>query len=180
MTDKPEDSKNETTKVGEEVDADEDDELDIVPMVAGDYMIHVFLQKGKNFKTDDDKDTIDAICQIDTCSQIKYSEVHKGCTLNNSKGQYFGEHFFIEAKKMSKDDISESNVTIKLLNKGLFRDKVIGIFDIDIANIYSMNDKHVLEHQWVALNNPDSETPNEIKAYLKVSINIQGPNDSSV
>jgi hypothetical protein len=43
-----------------------------------------------------------------------------------------------------------------------------------------MNDKHLMEHQWVAMNAPNSDNPTEIKAYLKVSIQVCGPNDSAV
>ena len=43
-----------------------------------------------------------------------------------------------------------------------------------------MNDQHAIQHQWVALTNPDSADPNSIKGFLKVSVAVQGPGDSSV
>ena len=81
---------------------------------------------------------------------------------------------------MSSEDIQSQNVTIKVLDKGLFRDTQVGQFEIDLAQIYFSNDQHVLEHQWVALNNPDSVDPNSIKGYIQMSIAVQGPGDSTV
>ena len=74
-------------------------------MQSGDYMLHVLLQTGKNFKADFGSDTIDAICQIDCFGKTCFSKVVSGCTLNNDRGQYFGEHFFIEGSSISKDQI---------------------------------------------------------------------------
>ena len=43
-----------------------------------------------------------------------------------------------------------------------------------------MNEQHALHHQWVALTNPDAKDYNAIKGYIKLSIAVQGPGDSSV
>ena len=48
----------------------------------------------------------------------------------------WSQHLFFEAKNMSKEDIEEASFEIKLMDKGLFRDKVVGAFDVDIAQIY--------------------------------------------
>jgi len=99
-----------------------------------------------------------------------YSECFKNTICNNDKGIAIDEHMFFEGKNLDTDTLESANLTIKLLHKGLFRDKVCAEFDVDVAKIFGMNDKHVMEHQWVAMINLSSDNPNEIKAYLKVSV----------
>ena len=65
------------------------------------------------------------------------------------------------------------------MDKGLFRDKMVGCFEINVATIYSA-EEHSLKNQWVALNNPDSDDMSIIRAYVQISVNVQGPGDSSV
>lgn len=62
------------------------------------------------------------------------------------------------------------------MNKGLFRNKAFGSFEIGFSNIYKRKD-HALEHQWIALQDPDVDKENFIVAYLKVSFCICGPHD---
>ena len=59
------------------------------------------------------------------------------------------------------------------MDKGFFKNSIIGIFDFDLSYIYSMKE-HALLHQWVALSNPNSENVhyNKITGYLKVSVAI--------
>jgi len=71
-------------------------------------------------------------------------------------------------------------VVIQVLDKGFFKDKQVGIFELDVAQVYFTNDQHALHHQWVALSNPDGGSAADIKGYVKLSIAVQGPGDSSV
>ena len=71
----------------------------------------------------------------------------------------------------SKEDADEGKILIKILNKGFFKDDVIGVFEFDASFIYFLKD-HTLWHQWLALSNPEGKDFNEITSYLKVSINI--------
>ena len=48
-------------------DEESEEELDLVPMKAGDYMIHVLIEKGKNFKAEHDVASVDAIFQLSVC-----------------------------------------------------------------------------------------------------------------
>ena len=57
------------------------------------------------------------------------------------------------------------------MDKGMFKDAKIGQFDFDLSFVY-FKDKHVMLHQWIALNNPDVEDYGKIQAYLKVSISV--------
>jgi hypothetical protein len=58
------------------------------------------------------------------------------------------------------------------LEKGIFRDVLVGQFDIDISKIYLENDNHAILHQWVALNKPDSSNPSAVKGYIRASIAV--------
>jgi hypothetical protein len=40
-----------------------------------------------------------------------------------------------------------------------------------------LKDKHVLEHQWIAINNPNGEDFAVICGYLKVSISVAASGD---
>jgi hypothetical protein len=66
------------------------------------------------------------------------------------------------------------------MNKGLMRDCKIGDFEIDIPKVYGMAADHTLQNRWIAMNDPDGDNISEIKAYLRISIAIQGPNDNAV
>ena len=48
---------------------------------------------------------------------------------------------------------------MRLLDKGYFKDTLIGCYDFDITHIYFMKD-HALMHKWLALANPHSENFN--------------------
>jgi len=86
---------------------------------------------------------------------------------------------FFEPRNQRKEDIEVATISIRLLNKGLFRDDLIGSYDFDITFVY-FKDKHTIQHQWIALSNPESDDFSEITGYLKLSINVQGPGDEQV
>lgn len=153
--------------------------MDIATMQGGDYMIHVFIMKGKNFKDNEGAQTINAMFQVKTCGKQEFTESKADCATDDDNGTYWGEHLFFDARKMDQDDVQAAAVEIRLTDKGFFRDRLVGSFEIDVAQIYAMED-HALQNQWIALNQPESEDSSEIKAYCKVSIAIQGPGDSSI
>lgn len=63
-----------------------------------------------------------------------------------------------------------------MLDKGYFKDAVIGCYDFDITYIYFM-EKHSLMHKWIALSNPSSPNFNEVTGYLKLSITVAATGD---
>ena len=77
------------------------------------------------------------------------------------------------------DDIEQAKISIRVLDKGYFKDAIIGAYEFDIAYIYFMKD-HSLMHKWLALSNPQSENYNEVTGYLKLSITIAGTGDEQV
>lgn len=61
----------------------------------------------------------------------------------------------------------------------MLRDELIGACDYDITTVY-FKDKHTIEHQWVALSNPESTNFTDISGILRVSITVQAEGDEQV
>ncbi len=66
-----------------------------------------------------------------------------------------------------------------MLDKGFFKDSVIGVYQFSVSNIY-FRDDHVLHHQWLALSDPSAQNFNEITGSLKLSISVIGEGDEQV
>ncbi len=62
------------------------------------------------------------------------------------------------------------------MDKGFFKDAIIGCYDFDVAYVYFMA-KHAMLHQWVAMSNPASENFNDVTGYLKLSISVATTGD---
>ena len=153
---------------------------DLQSMKAGDYMIHVFIQCGKGFKMDYGTDTFNAMVKV-KCNQLEqFSKTKTDCPLRSETTQFWSEHLFLELKKREAADIQQDTIEISVQDKGLFRDKVVGSFEIDVAKVYGINNRHALEHQWVALCSTNSENPEEVKGFIKMSIAVHGPGDNTV
>lgn len=65
------------------------------------------------------------------------------------------------------------------MNKGMFRDEMIGTYEFDMTTVY-FKAKHAIQHQWIALFNPEGEDFSEITGNLKISMSVQGPGDEQV
>lgn len=91
----------------------------------------------------------------------------------------WNEHIFFEPRQQKIRDMENAKISLRVLDKGLLKDTVIGLYEFDLSHIY-FKDKHVMEHQWVALSNPAGENFNEISGYLKVSISVTGQGDDQV
>ena len=66
-----------------------------------------------------------------------------------------------------------------MLDKGYFKDALIGVYEFDVAYIYFMK-QHSLLHKWLALSNPSSPNFSEVCGYLKVSISIAATGDEQI
>ena len=148
------------------------DNLDIGILSAGDYMIHVYLQAGKNFRPEDNEETtgfllqkftnkeekdqsvFDPMIKIECGEDSKHSTCKHKSLINDDNAIYWGEHFFFEPKALTQDEVQSQKIVIKVLDKGWFKDKLVGEFEFDVAQIYFMNEEHAIQHQWIALVNP--------------------------
>lgn len=66
-----------------------------------------------------------------------------------------------------------------MLDKGYFKESIIGLYEFDLAYVY-FQQKHSLLHKWIALSNPDSETFNEVAGYLKLSMSVTTVGDEQI
>ena len=56
---------------------------------------------------------------------------------------------------------------------------MIGVYEFDVTAVY-YKEKHAIQHQWIALFNPEGEDFSQVTGYLQVSIAVQGPGDEQV
>ena len=103
-------------------------------MKRGDYMIHIFIQSGKQFKSD--HATVSPMVEVVCCDKKKYSSSKSDVATESNTLNYWGEHIFFEPRNVEKADIESSIISIRLLNKGMFKDELIGAYDFDITYIY--------------------------------------------
>lgn len=80
---------------------------------------------------------------------------------------------------MEADKMESGKIEIRLLDKGFFKDAMIGFYEFDLSYIYLMKD-HAMLHKWIVMSNPEGENFGEVTGYLKLSITICGEGDSQV
>lgn len=77
------------------------------------------------------------------------------------------------------EEIESAKISVRVKDKGFFKDSIIGAYDFDVAYIYFMK-SHALLHRWIALSNPDSASFNEVTGYLKLSIQVTTKGDEAL
>lgn len=145
-------------------------------MKSGDYMIHVFVEKCKDIRVKENT-TVDPMVFVECLGQKQYSSAKDD--IGGVAEMTWSEHLFCEPRGVDKQDAEEAKIKIKLMDKGFFKDVLLGEFEFDMSYIYFMKD-HVLLHKWLALSNPNAENFSEIAAYLKVSISVSAAGDEQV
>ena len=85
----------------------------------------------------------------------------------------------MEPREVDKKDAENGKIMLKLVDKGLFKDTLIGQFEFDLSFIY-LKDKHLLLHKWIAMSNPNGDDYAKIQCYMKVSIAVAREGDEQV
>lgn len=129
-------------------------------MKRGDYMIHIYVEQAKNLKIEAD-DVVDPIVEIKCMGQRKFTTAQEG--INNSGVAIWNEHLFFEPKNKEVEELEQAKVEIKLMDKGYFKDALIGFYEFDLSYLYQMKD-HVMMHKWIIMTNPESEEYGEVTA----------------
>lgn len=138
-------------------------------MRPGDYMVHVFVEKLKDINMPEGSDTVDPMIVVECLGMKTFSSAKDN--IGPIGVTNYSEHLFIEPRGVEKPDAESAKIMIKLMDKGMFKDALIGQFEFDMSYIYFMKD-HTLLHKWLALSNPNGEDYAKIQAYLKVSISV--------
>ena len=144
-------------------------------MRRGDYMIHAYIEQGKEFKGSDD--TANPMVEICCLGQKKYGSAKKNITQLSEVS--WMEHIFMEPKNVEKQDAEDAQIVIRVLDKGIFKDELIGQFEFNLSYIYFKKD-HIMQHQWVAISNPNGEDYSTITGYIKLSISVVCTGDEQV
>lgn len=139
-------------------------------------MIHIMVEEAKNLLVEPGE-TVDPMVEVTCLSEKKYTTAQTG--IDNVGLAVWGEHLFFEPKNMEKEKMEEGKIEIKLMDKGFFKDAIIGYYEFDLSYIYLMKD-HALLHKWVVMSNPESENFGEATGYVKLSITIAAEGDTQV
>ena len=82
----------------------------------------------------------------------------------------------MELQNKTVDDLENTRVGVKLMEKGVFKEAIFGLFEFDFSYVYNM-ENHTMFHMWVGLNNPAGEDFAAVAAFLKLSVSIHGADD---
>ena len=121
-----------------------------------------------------ENDTVDPLIVVECLGQKQYTSAKEN--ISGVGEVVWNEHLFLEPKQVEKESAESAKILIKLMDKGLFKDKLIGEFEFDLSFIY-FKKEHTMFHKWLALSNPHGENFAEIAAYLKVSISVSCQGD---
>ena len=174
--DKNDDAEEEEEASDEEAGDGKEEESGVGNMKRGDYMIHVLVEKVKDIKVYDG-DTVDPLVEVTCLGQKQYTSAKND--IGGLGEVVYNEHLFLEPKNVEQQDAEQATIVIKLMDKGLFSQTLIGMFDFDLSQIYFMKN-HTLLHQMLALYNPNSEEYATIFGYLKVSISVVCTGDEQI
>ena len=172
---KDEEEKKEEEEVKEPA-ADEKKAGGVCKMKRGDYMIHVMIEQAKNLKVPDG-DVIDPIVEVSCLGERKFTKALDD--INNTGIAIWNEHIFFEPKNVEEARLEKGTIELKLMDKGFFKDALIGFYQFDLSYIY-LKDQHALQHKWIVMSNPESEDFGEVTGFLKISITIAGGGDEQV
>jgi C2 domain len=102
-------------------------------MLRGDYMIHVLIEQAKDIKIDAE-DTVDPIVEVKCLGKRKFTKALKD--INNTSVAIWNEHIFFEPKNKETEELERGKIEIKLMDKGYFKDGLIGFYEFDLSYLY--------------------------------------------
>ena len=125
----------------------------------------------------DEGATVDPIVEINCLGERKFTAAQDDIDAGGIAN--WNEHIFFEPKNCEKERLEKGKIEIKLMDKGFFKDALIGYYEFDLSWLYSRED-HALMHKWIIMSNPESDEFGEVTGYLKISITIAGEGDEQV
>ena len=140
-------------------------------------MIHVFLEKVKEINMPEGSSSVDPMLIVECLGQKTYSSAKDD--IGPLSEITYQEHLFLEPRGIDKKDAEDAKISLKLVDKGMFKDVMIGVFDFDMSFIY-LKDKHLLLHKWLALSNPNGDDYAKVQCYMKVSISVSFEGDEQI
>ena len=160
----------------EEAKVEEKEKKSVCSMKRGDYMIHVMIETAKNLDIPEGE-VVDPIVEVTCLGERKFTKALDD--INNVGLAIYNEHLFFEPKNVEVERLQKGKIEIKLMDKGFFKDALIGYYEFDLNSVYLRED-HALMHKWIVMSNPEGEEFGKVTAYLKISITICGAGDEQV
>ena len=105
----------------------------VCEMKRGDYMIHVMIEQAKNLKVPDGE-VIDPIVEVSCLGERKFTKALDD--INNTGIAVWNEHIFFEPKNVEAARLEKGTIELKLMDKGFFKDSLIGYYQFDLSYIY--------------------------------------------
>ena len=120
---------------------------------------------------------MDPLIEVSCMNMKKFSSNKDG--IDNMQVINWNEHIFMEFNNKEPNELEKAKVSLKMLDKGIFKDEIIGYYEFDLNYIY-LQPNHALLHKWVFMSNPESENFSEVTAYFKMSISVSGVGDPNI
>ena len=137
------DEEEEDEVEGEEEEEQKDEEKEkksVCSMKRGDYMIHVMIEQAKNLDVPEGE-VVDPIVEVSCLGESKFTKALDD--INNVGLAIWNEHLFFEPKNVEVERLQKGKIEIKLMDKGFFKDALIGYYEFDLNSIY-MREEHAL------------------------------------
>lgn len=148
-------------------------ELNGVSIESGDYQIQVHIIEVRDLVAKDLEGTSDPLVYVNVFDQQQTTAVKDKC-LN----AVFDELFIINKRDMDKMDFEDAQLKIEVMDADtLTKNDLIGSYSVDLEWIY-FKKHHEIYRTWVGLVNDENPEENSgVQGYLKLSVQIIGPND---
>lgn len=132
------DEEEEQNQEGEEQQEEQKESSDkkkseVCSMKRGDYMIHVYVETAKNLDVEEGS-VVDPIVEIVCLGERKFTKALDD--ISNTAEAVFNEHVFFEPKNVEVERLQKGKIEIKLMDKGFFKDALIGYYEFDLNTIY--------------------------------------------
>lgn len=88
---------------------------------------------------------MDPIVEATVLGKSKATECKDDIPCNSNTTVWYREHLYFEFRNQYSSDIQNAIISLKIKNKGIMRDELIGLYDIDITKVY-FKDRHTIEH----------------------------------
>jgi len=120
---------------------------------------------------------VDPLIEIGCMGAKKFSSSKE--KIDNTSVINWNEHIFMEFNNCEPIALEKARVSLKMLDKGIFKDEMLGYYEFDLSYIY-LQPEHALMHKWVVMSNPEGENFSEVTAYFKMSITVSGVGDPNI